>query len=106
LVDGAPLAKDGAGPTYVAFELADPANPKNWSTAYKSVVVAQLSFLTLSLTYASSASSSAKDGMMKEFGCNEVVATASTGLFLLAMGIGAMPFAPLSERRCLFSCKK
>jgi DHA1 family multidrug resistance protein-like MFS transporter len=89
--------KEEEGTTYVDFEPADPANPKNWSTAYKSIVVAQLSFLTLSLTYASSASSSAEKGMMEEFGCNQVVATASTGLFLLGMGIGAMPFAPLSE---------
>jgi len=91
--------------TYVAFEPSDPSNPQNWSPAYKSVVVAQLSFLTLSLTYASAASSPAKDGMMEEFGCNEVVATASTGLFLLGMGIGAMPFAPLSERESTMTFK-
>lgn len=39
---------------------------------------------------------------MREFGCGEVVATASTGLFLVGMGIGAMPFAPLSECECWF----
>jgi hypothetical protein len=37
---------------------------------------------------------------MQEFGCNEVVATATTGMFLVGMGFGAMPFAPLSECEC------
>lgn len=90
--------------TYVAFEPSDPANPQNWSLAYKSWVVFLLAFLTLSLTFASSASSSANEGMKREFGCGDVVATASTGLFLVGMGIGAMPFAPLSEckwERCV-----
>lgn len=85
--------------TYVSFEPSDPANPQNWSPAYKVAVVSQLAFLTLSLTYASSASSSARDGMMREFACNTVVGQASTGLFLIGAGIGAMPFAPLSERK-------
>ena len=35
---------------------------------------------------------------MAEFGCDEVTATATTGIFLIGMGIGAIPFAPLSER--------
>ena len=83
--------------TYVAFEPADPANPQNWSDAYKAWVIVQLSILTLSLTFASAASSSAEKGMMEEFGCGEVAAVASTGVFLMGMGIGAMPFAPLSE---------
>lgn len=83
--------------TYVAFEPSDPQNPKNWSLIYKSWVIFLLSFLTLSLTFASAASSSAENGMKEEFGCGDVVATAATGLFLVGMGIGAMPFAPLSE---------
>ena len=92
-------------PTYVSFDPSDPADPQNWSFAFKSWVVSLLSFLTLSLTYASSASSSAKAGVMEEFGCGEVAATATTGIFLVGMGMGAMPAAPLSE--CAYPiCKR
>lgn len=90
-------------PTYVAFEPSDPANPQNWSNAYKAWVVAQLSILTLSLTFASAASSSAEQGMREEFGCGAVGGVAATGVFLMGMGIGAMPFAPLSECESVWS---
>lgn len=86
--------------TYVSFGEDDPSNPKTWSRGYKIFVLMQLSFLTLSVTYASSASSSTESAIMQEFGCNEVVATATTGMFLVGMGFGAMPFAPLSECGC------
>ena len=85
-------------PKYVAFLPSDPMDPQNWSSAYKARVVSLLTFLTLSLTFASSASSAAETGVMAEFGCGQVAATATTGVFLLGMGIGAMPSAPLSER--------
>ncbi len=84
-------------PTYVSFLPSDPSNPQNWSSLYKAWVVFLLSFLTLSLTFASSASSSAEIGVMEEFGCGEIAATAMTGVFLVGMGLGAMPAAPLSE---------
>ncbi|WVQ98421.1 hypothetical protein IAU59_005544 [Kwoniella sp. CBS 9459] len=82
---------------YLDFEENDKRNPKNWSAAYKTFVIAQLSFLTLSMTFASSVSSAAENGMREEFGCGQVAATAGTGLFLVGMGVGAMPTAPLSE---------
>jgi len=84
-------------PIYVSFLPSDPQNPQSWSTAYKSWVVFLLTFLTLSLTFASSASSSAETGVMEDFGCGKVAATATTGVFLIGMGLGAMPAAPLSE---------
>ena len=84
-------------PTYVAFLPSDPLNPQNWSSTYKAWVVFLLTFLTLSLTFASSASSAAETGVMAEFGCGQVAATATTGVFLVGMGLGAMPAAPLSE---------
>ena len=93
-----PTAEKPDDPVYVSFLPGDSSNPQNWSSIYKAWVVFLLTFLTLSLTYASSASSSAETGIMEEFGCEEVAATASTGLFLLGMGLGAMPAAPLSER--------
>ena len=89
----------GQSPIYVSFEPNDPANPQNWSRTYKSWVVVQLTWLTLSLTFASSAAAPAQDGMMAEFGCSEVTAVATTGVFLIGMGIASMPFAPLSERK-------
>ncbi|WVQ83309.1 hypothetical protein IAT38_005448 [Cryptococcus sp. DSM 104549] len=84
-------------PTYVKFDHDDPRNPQNWSIAYKTWVIALLAFLTLSLTFASSASAAAEKGMREEFGCSQIAATAGTGIFLVGMGVGAMPMAPLSE---------
>lgn len=88
-------------PIYVSFEENDPLDPHHWSTVYKAWVVFQLIFLTLSLTFASSAASPAEKGMMEEFACGQVAATATTGIFLVGTGLGALPFAPLSERKCL-----
>jgi len=34
---------------------------------------------------------------MEEFGCGEIAAIGATSSFLVGMGVGAMPFAPLSE---------
>ncbi|WVW83504.1 hypothetical protein I302_105525 [Kwoniella bestiolae CBS 10118] len=82
---------------YLDFDENDQRNPKNWSVWYKTFVIGQLSFMTLSLTFASSVSSAAEEGMMQELGCGTIAATASTGLFLVGMGLGAMPMAPLSE---------
>jgi DHA1 family multidrug resistance protein-like MFS transporter len=84
-------------PRYVSFDDLDQANPQNWSIAYKGWVIALLSNLTLSLTFASSVSSAAEGGVMEEFGCGQIAATATTSTFLIGMGIGAMPAAPLSE---------
>ncbi|WRT66815.1 uncharacterized protein IL334_003778 [Kwoniella shivajii] len=82
---------------YLDFDENDKKNPKNWSGWYKAFVIGQLTFLTLSLTFASSVSASSENGVMEEFGCSNVAATASTGIFLVGMGLGAMPQAPLSE---------
>lgn len=64
---------------------------------YKAFVILQLASVTLSMTYASAASSPASAGLQADFGLSEVGATASTSLFLIGMGLGAMPSAPLSE---------
>jgi hypothetical protein len=85
---------------YVAFTPEDPSNPQNWSQAYKAWVIGQLTFLTLSLTFASSISSAASPGALSEFGKegNTIGGVATTGAFVVGVGLGAMPFAPLSER--------
>ncbi|OXC70512.1 hypothetical protein AYX13_00987 [Cryptococcus neoformans] len=82
---------------YVTFNEDDVRNPQNWSKTYKTFVIGLLAFLTLSLTFASSVSSAAEQGMMAEFGCSQIAATAATSMFLIGMGVGAMPMAPLSE---------
>ncbi|AAW45807.1 conserved hypothetical protein [Cryptococcus deneoformans JEC21] len=82
---------------YVTFDENDARNPQNWSKTYKTFVIGLLAFLTLSLTFASSVSSAAEQGMMEEFGCSQIAATAATSMFLIGMGVGAMPMAPLSE---------
>ncbi|KAK8870073.1 hypothetical protein IAR55_000643 [Kwoniella newhampshirensis] len=82
---------------YVKFDPDDARNPLNWSILYKTFVIAQLAFLTLGLTFSSSVSSAAERGMMQEFGCGQLAATAGTSCFLIGMGVGAMPMAPLAE---------
>lgn len=66
---------------------------------FKAWVIGQISFLTLSLTFASSISSAASPGMLAELGQekNMIGGVATTGAFVLGIGLGAMPFAPLSE---------
>jgi hypothetical protein len=94
-----PLDISHADGTYVGFTENDPSNPQTWSMAYKSYVIGQISFLTLSLTFASSISSAASHGMLAEFGqsLNTIGGVATTGAFVVGIGFGAMPFAPLSE---------
>ena len=92
--------------TYVSFQKnedgssdrTDKSNPQNWSMLYKAWVIAQISFLALSLTFASSVSSAASSGARMELsGGSELAGTATTGAFVVGIGFGAMPFAPLSE---------
>ena len=96
-----PIENQEKSPDYVTFEPNDPQNPQNWSRWYKAFVLAQLTFLTLSLTFASAASAPAEAGFMEEFGAGPITATAGTGLFLIGCGLGALPTAPLSEREYL-----
>ena len=96
-----PIENPEKSPDYVTFEPNDPQNPQNWSRWYKAFVLAQLTFLTLSLTFASAASAPAEAGFMEEFGAGPITATAGTGLFLIGCGLGALPTAPLSEREYL-----
>lgn len=91
---------------YVTFDENDARNPQNWSKTYKTFVIGLLAFLTLSLTFASSVSSAAEQGMMEEFGCSQIAATAATSMFLIGMGVGAMPMAPLSECKCALFIKR
>ena len=104
ITDSAPLDlpdEHKPGP-YVAFTHEDPSNPQNWSQAYKAWVIGQLTFLTLSLTFASSISSAASPGALAEFGKEgyTIGGVATTGAFVVGVGLGAMPFAPLSECKC------
>jgi hypothetical protein len=101
----------GSNYTYVSFDTnktiaksghsaslgKDTSNPQNWTMIYKAWVIAQISFLALSLTFASSVSSAASSGARLELGGTELAGTATTGAFVVGIGFGAMPFAPLSE---------
>lgn len=99
-------ASEKIGPyTYVSFDgPLDESNPQNWKMLYKAWVIAQLTCLTLSLTFASSVSSAAAQGARAELGGSELAGTATTGAFVVGIGLGAMPFAPLSECESTSSC--
>ncbi len=51
----------------------------------------ELIWLTLALTYASSVSSAAEEGIRQVFGRGELAAINTTGAVLIGTGAGAMP---------------
>lgn len=106
----------------VTFEDHPEQNPKNWSFWYKFQTVlwvtrrclvscqiwslsinSNLSILSLlteigvSVAYASSVSSSATALQAEALGLTDTISSLATALFLMAFGVGTIPFAPLSE---------
>lgn len=81
----------------VTFAEGDPANPKNWSKAYKwwcTMVVAITCFV---VAFASSVITADIEGVAKEFHVSEEAALVSITVFVVGFGVGPMIFAPLSE---------
>lgn len=83
----------------------DPANPQNWSKTRKWTLTALVSFLTVNVTFASSAPSSASQQIAGEFGIGLVTATLITSLFLAGYCLGPIVWSTTSEivgRRPIF----
>lgn len=81
----------------VTFAEGDPANPKNWSKAYKwwcTMVVAVTCFV---VAFASSVITADIAGVAEEFNVSEEAALVSISVFVVGFGVGPMIFAPLSE---------
>lgn len=81
----------------VTFVPDDPANPKNWSKAFKwycTMVVAVTCFV---VAFCSAVITAGIIGPEKEFHVSEEVSLLAITVFVVGFGIGPMAFAPLSE---------
>ncbi|GAA5901413.1 MFS transporter [Sporobolomyces salmoneus] len=96
---------DGKDPNKVEWLENDPENPQNWTTYKKWRTMAVCCFLTLGVTFASSAPSSSTQLVASEFGVGSVVGALPITTFLLGYCLGPLIFAPASElfgRRIIF----
>lgn len=75
----------------------DDENPHNWSNLKRALIATIICLYTF-VVYATSAIYTASEqGVMKEFGVSEIVATLGLSLYVLGYGIGPLIFSPLSE---------
>ncbi|KAI0295170.1 MFS polyamine transporter [Multifurca ochricompacta] len=75
----------------------DPENPKNWSFGYKWFITIICSLLTLNVTYASSAPSTASFAISRHFHSSTEESYLVTSMFLLGYVFGPMFWGPGSE---------
>ncbi|KAF2673038.1 MFS general substrate transporter [Microthyrium microscopicum] len=75
----------------------DPANPQNWKTTKKSLVLVQLCAYSLAIYGSSSMYVPGEGGVMAEFHVGDTPAALGLAIFVVGYGIGPLLFAPLSE---------
>ncbi|KZT53948.1 MFS multidrug transporter [Calocera cornea HHB12733] len=89
----------------VTFTMGDPANPKNWSKAFKWWCTMVVAFTCFAVAFASAVITPDLAGVSREFGVSDEVALLSITVFVIGFGVGAqfyfshcpLVFAPLSE---------
>ncbi|KAI3475521.1 hypothetical protein L1887_63078 [Cichorium endivia] len=84
----------------------DPENPQNWSQKRKWALTLLCSFLTVNVTFASSAPSSASQQLAAEFDIGTTTATLITSIFLAGYCLGPIIWSTTSElvgRKLIFS---
>lgn len=83
----------------------DPSNPQNWSVKYKWLITLMCMIMTVNVTFASSAPSSASASIMAHFEISKEVTNFVTTTFLLGYVFGPLLWGPGSElvgRRPIF----
>ncbi|TQB76838.1 hypothetical protein MPDQ_006615 [Monascus purpureus] len=75
----------------------DPANPRNWSLAYKSLMVFFISWNTLIVVLYSTSYTPAVSELTTYFGTSETIMTLGLTFYLLGLAFGSLVMAPLSE---------
>ncbi|KAK4700259.1 MFS transporter, DHA1 family, multidrug resistance protein, partial [Phenoliferia sp. Uapishka_3] len=75
----------------------DPDDPQNWSSAKKAFVTAIICTLTFSVYVGSSLITSGFPSLTQHFGIPYEEATVTLSIYVLAYGLGALFFSPLSE---------
>lgn len=83
--------------TVVHFLPGDPENPRNWSASRKWSIVAAITIVDLSVSWAASGFSPASMSFTKEFFVSSEVGTLGLSLYVLGLALGPMTLAPLSE---------
>ena len=81
----------------VEWEPNDTANPRNWSTGYKSWITFQLGMLALAASLGSSIISPAEEAIMRYTHVSSEVAVLPISFYILGFAFGPMLWAPVSE---------
>lgn len=82
----------------VDWEEGDQANPRNWSTGYKSWITFQLSMLALAASLGSSIIAPAEDAISAYTGVSHEVSVLTISLYVLGFAVGPLCWAPVSEQ--------
>lgn len=75
----------------------DPDNPRNWSLAYKFLVVTAMGYGATVISLASTCYSVTIPGLESEFGTTKMIGLLGITTYLLGMAAGSLLLAPLSE---------
>ena len=75
----------------------DPANPQNWSTGKKVLVVVQIYFYTLAVYIASAIYTPSIPYVIEQFGVSSNLASLGLSIYVVGYGWGPLIFSPLSE---------
>ncbi|WEW55362.1 hypothetical protein PRK78_000792 [Emydomyces testavorans] len=81
----------------VDWEADDPENPRNWSLAYKGMVIGFLSWNTWAIVLYSTSYTAGLAELAREFHTSATVVTLGLTLYLLGLAVGSVLLAPLSE---------
>ncbi|KAJ9632057.1 hypothetical protein H2203_000458 [Taxawa tesnikishii (nom. ined.)] len=95
--DGEKKQEKERDPFLVQWEPGEKANPKNWSTGYKSWITFQLGMLALSASLGSSIISPAEEAISQYTHISTEVAVLSISLYILGFAFGPLVWAPVSE---------
>ena len=90
-------ASDDRDKYLVDWEPHDPANPRNWSTAYKSWITFLLGMLALAASLGSSIISPAEETIMRYTHISSEVSVLPISFYILGFAFGPMLWAPVSE---------
>lgn len=82
----------------VEWAPGDTTHPRNWSHSKKWYAVSLACFMEFGISFASSAYSSAEDGIAASFGVSQEVTLVGLTVFIAGLGLGAIVLAPMSEQ--------
>lgn len=96
--DNAPVPAKSEKEAYcVDWELNDPENPRNWTTAYKGWLTLQLGMLAFASSLGSSIISPANNAISRYAHVSPEVATLSLSLYVLGFAFGPLLWGPVGE---------